>query len=159
MVRGLIASISTSMPRYRNLALVCALHLARSVSSNSAFVVPTLYSDHPRWQIEVLKRYMAIVLPSLATFEGGEGFPCLGNRYIANCRLVWAICRDSIEDAEWRSRRKEIEKQALEARILKKRKRAEVELKTRAEVCSSADDRKCKRLIHPMHGANPWSPL
>ena len=43
-----------------------------------------------------------------------------------------------MEDEEWKARRIEIEKQALEARLLKKKRRAEVDLKNRAEV-------------HPLH--------
>ncbi len=39
-----------------------------------------------------------------------------------------------MEDEEWKARRIEIEKQAAEARALKKRKRAENEAKNRAEV-------------------------
>lgn len=44
--------------------------------------------------------------------------------------------RLSAEDQEWKARRVEIEKQAAEAQALKKRKRAEAALKSRAEVKS-----------------------
>ena len=42
-----------------------------------------------------------------------------------------------IEDEEWKARRLEVEKQALEARLLKKKRRAETDLKNRAEVLDS----------------------
>ena len=56
-------------------------------------------------------------------------FSLLSNRSPAVCR------EDDIEDEEWRARRAEVEKQAQEARLLKKRKRAENEARMRAEVC------------------------
>jgi len=52
--------------------------------------------------------------------------------------LYCSSCReDGVEDEEWKARRIEVEKQAQEARMLKKRKRAENEAKNRAEVTFS----------------------